>query len=442
MKRLALKFLGNWRIRPQRRPLLLRGARQVGKTWLVRAHAASYESFVEINLEKQAQFIPLFQKKFGDPQQLIRELSLLSGQKIEIGKTLLFIDEIQECKEALLSLRYFKEELSEQAVIAAGSLLEFIFSELSFPVGRIEFLHLFPLNFEEFLMALNREDLVETIKLQDVSRTLAEPLHELLLDYFTTYSLLGGLPEIVKCYAESKDLKLCQNIQQLLIASYREDFHKYAKKTQIQNLRLLFENVPRLLGQKFKYSEIDCELKSRDLSLALTLLEQAGLVYKVYHSSSNGVPLHAQIDPKKFKVFSLDIGLCHRLLGLELSQLYLEKKNLLARRGGIAEQIVAQELISYTPQNESPQLHYWHRETAASSAEMDFVIGKNGQVFPLEVKSQRARSSKSMGIFLEEKKIYANKGFIISKENFSFHDKVQKLPFYALLRNLREQISI
>ncbi len=434
MQRLALKSLEAWKVNPRKRPMLLRGARQVGKTWLVRTHATSYESFVEINLEKQPQFIPLFQKNFGNPIQLLQELSILSGQKITVGKTLLFIDEIQECSEALLALRYFREELPLQHVIAAGSLLEFVFSELNFPVGRIEFFHLFPLNFEEFLLALQREDLVEAIKNQDEKKAMAEPIHELLLDYFSTYSLLGGLPEVLKTYVETKDFRECQNIQQLLVATYREDFHKYAKKTQIQNLRLLFENTSRLLGQKFKYSEINRDLKAQDLAFALNLLEQAGLVYKVYHSSANGLPLQAQIDPKKFKVFFLDVGLCHRLLGLELSQLYLEKKNLLAHRGGVAEQMVAQELMSTTAQNEHPQLHYWHREASAASAEMDFVIARHAQVLPIEVKSQRARSSKSMGIFLDEKKEYVNKGLIVSRENFSFQERVQKLPFYGLMR--------
>lgn len=435
MKRLALKSLEAWKEKAQKRPLLIRGARQVGKTWLVREHARSYENFVELNLEKQPQFLSLFKNHYGNPQKLLQEISLLSGAKVVPQKTLLFIDEIQESSEALMALRYFKEEFPQQYIIAAGSLLEFSFSDLSFPVGRIEFFHLFPLNFEEYLSAMGRDDLIGAIHQvsMDDPKSLSDPVHELLLDYFHIYSLLGGLPEVVKTYMESHDLKECQNIQQILVATYREDFHKYSSREKIENLRLIFQSIPRFLGQKFKYSRVDPYLKSRELSKALLLLLQAGLAYQVYHSSSNGLPLDAQINSQKFKIFFLDAGLCHRILGVELSQLYLERKNILAHRGGLAEQIVAQELISYTSCNESPRLHYWHRESKSSSAEVDFVIPSHDRILPIEVKSNRPRGIKSLKIFLEEKKEYTNRGLIVSGENFS-SQPLLKIPFYSLMK--------
>src|SRR3989338_7715315 len=192
MRRLALNFLQQWGKQNNRRPLLIRGARQVGKTWLVREYARSYPSFVEINLEALPETIPLFRDLYGKPQQLLSALSLLVGKKIQPGETLLFLDEIQGCKEALLGLRYFKENLPQQAVIAAGSLLEFSFQDLSYPVGRIEFLYIFPMNFEEFLLAQNREDLVQAISEATILNPLPPSIHESLIEEVSLYCLLGG----------------------------------------------------------------------------------------------------------------------------------------------------------------------------------------------------------------------------------------------------------
>ncbi len=414
--------------------MLIRGSRQVGKTWLVREHAQLYENFVEINLESHHEFIKLFRDSYGKTHDLLKAISLLSGKKIEVGKTLLFIDEIQESKEALLSLRYFKENLPQQHVIAAGSLLEFAFKDLPFPVGRIEFFHLFPMNFEEYLLATNRKDLVEAILASDSQKPFPEAVHEKLLDEVATYCLIGGMPGVLKTYLETGDLEQSQNIQQIHIASFREDFHKYASRANIEYLRMVFDATPRLLGQKFKYSNIDPGIKSRELSAALYLLEKAGLLYKAFHSSANGLPLGSQINPKKFKVFFLDVGLSHRVLGLTLSQLYLQRRELLANRGAIAEQFVAQQLLSFTPQNQSPQLYYWHRETKSAQAEIDLVTEYNSCVLPIEVKSHKSGGLKSMHLFLREKEKFVSKGLKISQQNYSKEGKIVSIPLYAMLK--------
>lgn len=434
MRRIAVEFLGLWKDQTDRRPLLIRGARQVGKTWLIREHAQSYASFVEINLESDPEYLPLFRDLYGKPEELIKAVSLLSGKKIQPGETLLFIDEIQGSKEALLALRYFREKLPAQHVIAAGSLLEFSFQELSYPVGRIEFFHLFPLNFEEYLLAKGRDDLVQAILSAGPENPLPQPIHQNLLEETALYSLVGGLPETLKTYIESGDLQKCQNSQQIIMAALREDFHKYASKTQVEYLRLLFHGVPRLIGQKFKYSGVDPSIKSRELGAALSLLEQAGLVYKAPHSSANGLPLEAQIDPKKFKVFFLDIGLVQRILGLNLSQLFLERKNLLAHRGALAEQFVAQEILSFTPANQSPGLYYWHREAPSSQAEVDLVIEHHSFVLPIEVKSEGRGNLKSLRLFLKEKAAFAEKGLKISAGNFLQNENILSIPFYALMK--------
>ena len=434
MKRLATDFLDKWRGGKDRRPLLIRGARQVGKTWLVREHGHTYPSFLEINLESEPEYLQLFRENFGKPQKLLPALSLLSGKKIRTGETLLFIDEIQESKEALLSLRYFKEELPDQHVIAAGSLLEFSFEELSFPVGRIEFFHLFPMNFEEFLLAERRDDLIGAILRTDEKNPLPDALHEKLLEEVTLYCLLGGLPEVLKTYVDSGDFQACQTVQQIHVATLREDFHKYASKANIEQLRLLFHGIPRLIGRKFKYSEIDPHIKSRELSSALGLLEKAGLIYKAPHSSARGLPLEAQINPKRFKVFFLDVGLSQRVLGTNLSQLFLEKKELLATRGALAEQFVAQELLSFTPQNQTPRLYYWHREAKSSEAEVDLLTEYDSHILPIEVKSGNKGALKSLHLFLNERGEEVPCGLKVSSANFSRHQKILSVPFYSLLK--------
>ena len=203
---------------------------------------------------------------------------------------------------------------------------------------------------------------------------------------------------------------------------------------------MTFKAVARLLGRKWKYSHVDPDVKSRELGTALNLLEKAGLVYRALHSSANGLPLGAQVNPKRFKVFFVDVGLCQRLLGLPLSQLYLERKDLFSHRGGIAEQFVAQELASLTPPNQTPQLYYWHREEKSAQAEVDFLVEHGPGILPLEVKSADEGRLKSLHLFLKEKEKYVQKAFKISTSNFGRHEKVVSLPFYALLQLKAEDL--
>ncbi len=432
MKRLTLQYLQRWRLRIKRAPLLVRGARQVGKTWLIREFAKNFRSFVEINLESDVEYHQPFREFFGKPDDLIRTLSLLSGKKITPGETLLFLDEIQASKEVLLALRYFKEKLPTLHVIAAGSLLEFTIQDLSFPVGRIEFFHLFPLNFEEYLLALGREDLLSAVREADASKPLPVSVHQLLLEEVSHYGLMGGMPEVVSAYVETKDLSEVQVLQQRLISNFREDFYKYAKRAQLELLRKLFDGIPRLLGQKFKYSHVDPEVRSREMGIALDLLVDAGLAYKIRHTSAQGIPLASQVKESKFKVFALDIGLALRLLGLNLSQLFPERKSLLANRGALAEQFVAQEILSYTPDNDTPRLHYWHRESKSSQAEVDFVIEREASIMPIEVKSEKGGRMKSLNLFIQEHQKFVKSALKISSENFQSHGLISTYPFYAV----------
>lgn len=439
MNRKILKYLERWRSRPGRRPLLLRGARQVGKTWAVRQHGKGYQHFIECNLDERPEYARLVRDLYGTPDKLILALQNLTGVPAIPGKTLLFLDEIQETPEALKSLRYFKEKLPELHVIAAGSLLEFTIKEQSFPVGRVEFAHLFPLDFAEYLEAKGRGDLVEQISAMSHKNPPDHSTHAMLIEESAAYLLLGGMPEVVSAHIEGGSPLECEDILQVITATYREDFFKYASRAKVPYLRKILDNTPRLLGQKFKFSHIDREARSRELGQALSLMVDAGLVYKVFHTSADGIPIGAQEKQEKFKVFVVDVGICGRLLGLRLSDiLHVEKKINHLVSGALAEQFVAQELISMTPPNHRPALHYWHREAKSSQAEIDFVVERDAQIIPIEVKSKVGGAMKSLHLFLSEKNApYAIK---ISQAPWSIHGPIRNIPFYAMGQYLSQKV--
>lgn len=407
MRRNVFSKLQEWKKKRNRKPLLLRGARQVGKTWLLREFGKNFPSFVEINLEAQPELIQLFDQYMGQPQKLIEQLNLILSKKIVPKKTLLFIDEIQESPNALMALRYFHEKLPELDVVAAGSLLEFTLQEMSFPVGRVEFLYLFPLNFYEYLLALGEDELVDYLqkyKYDDQESQISDLIHSRLVNEIKNYCFIGGMPEVVKTYIETKDFQQCFDIQGDLINNFRFDFSKYASRSKVPHLRMLFDSVPTQFSKKFVYANVAEDIKSRELSQALHLLSAAGLVYLCYHSTGNGVPLSAEMNLKKFKVYFLDIGLAIRSLGFKPSELPTTSLSDLVNQGGIMEQFVCQELLSQTEKGSSPMTFYWQRDALNSSAEVDFLIGVGKNVIPIEVKSGKQRFSKSLGIFMNEKK--------------------------------------
>lgn len=433
MKRLLINDLLDWKSKKNRKPLLLRGGRQVGKTFVAREFGKNFDNFVEFNLEAEPSLHSIFKEYFGNPEELIRQLSLLSGQKIEPKKTLLFLDEVQSCKEALISLRYFFEKLPNLHVLAAGSLIEFALKEISFPVGRVEYMHLFPLNFKEFLMACNEEALTQ-IQLKDISQAL----HEKLLKLLKQYIFVGGMPEVVREFITTKNLKECSNIQTTIISNYRDDFNKYSRNANLFNIRKIFDAIPRLLSQKFKYSNVSDDIQSRELSKSLDLLVLAGLAYKCHHSSSNGVPLSSEIDPKKFKLYFIDIGLCLNILGVRIEDFPKFSIQDLINKGGLAEQFMAQEILSITNKNKHPQLFYWGREQKSSSAEVDFIFEHKNELLPFEVKSGVNKGRKSLKIFMDEKNI--KNAFLFSLDSDLNKDKngVQFLPLYSffIVQNL------
>lgn len=425
MQRDRLQDLAIWRTDPHRKPLMLRGCRQVGKSWLVREFAKQFDSFVEINFEKHKLIHPYFSTDLNI-DVILEKLSIFSDNKIEAGKTLLFFDEIQACEGALQSLRYFKEDKPEIHIIAAGSLLDFALNQQGIAVGRVQFMHLYPLSFGEYLTVSGLQRLREFLFKRENDPVIAQQLTE----HLKNYMWLGGMPAVIDAWLQDRSPGICQTIQDEIIESYQIDFHKYAKQHEIPHVTQVFETIPALLGKKFIYSRVDEHLRINVIKNALALLETAGIAILCHHTSAQHLPLGAMQDDKKFKVFYFDIGIAQRLLGLDIKQWLLNPLRL-SNQGEIAEQFVAQEMLAYADYHKQAALYYWHREAKNSNAEVDFITVKNGQIIPVEVKSAHKGSLKSLHLFLESH-THSTFGLKISTEPFSEHDNLVEIPLYAL----------
>jgi uncharacterized protein len=430
MKRDITKELISWKEHRDRYPLIIRGARQVGKSYIVEAFAKdNFKNTVVVNFEFQPQLKDCF--KNLDPVEIINKLQLFLGDNIDKSNTLLFLDEIQECPEAIVALRYFKEKMPSLPVIGAGSLLEFALKNPDFkmPVGRVHFLYLEPLSFSEFLMATGNKQLREYLFSVDVKDKIEDIIHQKLLELLRLYLILGGMPAVVKDYIENRDLISCRNLQTSLLQTYRVDFGKYARTTQHKYLQKVFDSAPRLAGQRIKYSTIDEDVKSRDLKNALMLLQLAGVIKPVYMSSASGLPLGAAINEKKFKLNFIDTGLMQNACGLQ-SEISMAKNFIQINSGSVAEQFVGQELRAYSDSHQESSLFFWARDQRNSSAEVDYVINAGSNIFPLEVKAGKAGTLKSLRLFLKEKK--AKFGIRISQNKLSFSDNILSLPLYMV----------
>jgi len=430
MKRTIDKELNTWKQRADRKVLLVRGARQVGKTYSIRELGKTFTYFLEVNFEENPQ-IGSFFKDSLNPPDINEKLAIFYNTPIKPGKTLLFFDEIQSCPEALRALRFYHEKMPGLHVAAAGSLLEFAISEIpSFGIGRIESLYMYPLTFEEFLPALGNDSLNAAIAAASFEKPLDPVIHEKILDKLRVFWLIGGMPRVVETYIKGKDLKACQVEIDNLVNSLYDDFAKYKSRVPVAFLQEVCRSIVFQTGDKFKYSNVAGENgKAASYKKALDLLVKAGLAYRVYHTSARGVPLGAQIDDKKFKVLIFDTGIFQRILGLDLSEYILSSYQTLVNRGNLAELFVGLALIAAEPPRLRPDLYYWHRESRASNAELDYIIAKNGQIIPIEVKAGTRGQMQSLYFFLEERGLPF--GLRVSGENFSSYDRIKTLPLYA-----------
>ncbi|MBC8209017.1 MAG: ATP-binding protein [Desulfobulbaceae bacterium] len=426
MQRLAEKQIAGWRDSSRRKPLIIRGARQVGKTWLVEnVLAKQFTSFVKIDLEKRRDLHPHFAGNL-EPQSILSHLELTTGRIIP-GQTLLFFDEIQACPRALMALRYFHEEMPELHVVAAGSLLEFAFGKISIPVGRVQYLYMHPMTFYEYLLAMDKEQMAEyTLNRPD---DVAGSIQEIILRELRSYFFVGGMPECVKTYRDSASMLETFQVQSEILDSYRDDFSKYTPQVNTICLDAVFLNVAKSIGEQLKYTRLNDGHSSQMNRKAFDLLVKAKVVHKIPACNPSGLPLGATANPKKFKASMLDIGLMQRLCQLPV-ELELQQENLLAMyRGKLAEQFVAQELLAW----HSSELFYWAREARGSSAEIDFLVVRDGNIYPVEVKSGAGGSLRSLHLMLG-KYTHCPQGLVLYSGTSKKlpEQKLQFLPLYCV----------
>lgn len=430
IRRAIDKELINWKNSVTRKPLLLRGARQVGKSSAIRNLGKSFTHFIEINFDEKKEWTTLFEST-QNLDALLEQISIIENTPIIENETLLFLDEIQTSLPAIHLLRYFYERKPKLHVIAAGSLLEFALKDLpSFGVGRIRSLFMYPISFHEFLLAHNEERLLEKTKEASPILPLPELLHQKLISYYKKFLIIGGMPEAVKSYVISKDLLEVQRILDDLILSIQADFTKYKKRIEPIKIAEVFANVVLQQGEKFTYTYPNATLNNQQIKEILQLLEMAGLVHFVTHTAANGIPLGAEINPKKRKIILFDTGIYQRILKLDISQLLTLENLSVINKGNIAELSVGLELIKNQSPYEKTNLYYWQRESKNSQAEIDYVIQQKEEILPLEVKAGTKGAMQSMFLFLHEKN--TEKGIRISLENFGQMEKIDIYPLYGV----------
>ena len=441
MKRLIDKWLQEWVDDSDRKSLLIRGARQVGKTYSCRELGKRFDEFVEINFEIEPRYIEIFERDL-DPKRIIRDIGLLAAKDIVPGKTLLFLDEIQEAPNALKSLRYFYELMPELHVMAAGSLLDFVLENIGMPVGRVSSLHMYPMSFLEFLLAKGDRRLSELLLEHDHRTALIDPVHDKLIHILAEYLATGGMPEVVRIWMENGNLRKCSKRQAELIETYRQDFSKYVKKYQVKYVELIFNEIPRLIGRKFKFSQLAGNWRKRELAPALDLLLKASVVHSVKHTSASGIPLGGGVNPDRFKAIFLDIGLTQTVLELNPAQWILKPETCLVNRGAISEAFVGQELLAYANPGRKASLYYWHREAHSSKAEVDYLLQQQQNIIPIEVKSGSRGSLRSLHLFLKEKASVSFYGVRFSGHPFSVQENLNSYPLYAVANFMRDEISL
>jgi len=429
IKRLIDKELINWKQSDKRKPILLRGARQVGKTKAVQELGKQFSNYVEINFDSDREIHSVFASDLS-PEKICENISAIKNVPIQPNKTLLFFDEIQACVPAIQSIRYFYEKMPELHLIAAGSLLEFVLEELpSFGVGRIRSMYMYPLSFTEFLVGCGEEILASKLKDASASNPLHPTLHNKFLELFNKFLVLGGMPEVLAKYIENHDIIECTHILDDIIYSFNDDFAKYKKRVPVSRLREVFESVVNQAGGKFVYSNAIPNANHAQIKEALQLLNMAGLVHSVKHTSANGLPLGAGVNPKMQKFLLFDTGIFQRLLKLDIAKAILSKDFNVINKGSIAELYVGLELIKSQSCYQPSELFYWHRESKNGNAEVDYVIQRETEIIPVEVKAGTKGSMQSMYLFMQEKN--KNKGIRISTENFATYNNIDVYPLYA-----------
>lgn len=425
MQRLIMKKLVDWKNKKNRKPLIIRGARQVGKTWIMKEFGKQYfENFVYISFDNNEHMRNVFDMDF-DISRIIAALKIESGQQIDPEKTLLIFDEVQEVPKALAALKYFYENAPEYTIIAAGSLLGVaLHSGTSFPVGKVDFLNLYPLNFQEFLLAAGEEELAILLEKQDY--TLINVFSGKYIDLLRRYYYIGGMPEVVRTYIETGDLEEVRKLQKELLIYYANDFSKHAPIGTVPRLQMVWNSIPMQLAKenrKFIYGAIREGARAKDFELAIQWLSDCGLIHRAYRVKKPGMPLISYMDMSSFKMYMLDVGLLVAQGNLDAKTLLEGNKVFEEFKGALTEQFVAQELTAW-----EMELYYYSAEN--SSGEIDFVIQKGMNIVPIEVKAEENLQAKSLREYC--KKYEPQIVVRTSMSNYREQEWMTNVPLYAI----------
>lgn len=430
-----------WKDAPRRKPLLIRGARQVGKSTAVRQLGKHFKYFIEVNLERQPSIRQLFTKDI-DVFRTCEGISAMAGIPVIAGETLLFIDEIQASQEAIMALRYFKEDYPELHVIAAGSLLEFALGELpSFGVGRIRSLYMYPFSFDEFLLAQGLDITVDYKHKASSDAPLPEAVHHKLIEQLKTFYLIGGMPAAVTEWIASKSYIECARMHHDILDTYQDDFAKYKARTSPALLRKALRSVALQAGNKFVFRQVAEEAHSSAIKEALQLLTLAGLIQPVTHSDGNGLPLGAEENSSYTKYLFLDLGLMQTMLGTPAADVLLASETDFVNKSAASEMFAGLELMKYHDCFQKAEMHYWQNPARGANAEIDYLEAKDGKILPIEVKANTRGSMQSLWLFMRKKGL--SHAIRTSLENFGSFEYIDKeagcarrhvdlLPLYAL----------
>lgn len=426
MYRIAMEKLLNWKQSRHRKPLIIEGARQVGKTWLMKEFGRqAYENTVYINFDSNSRMVELFASDL-DTDRLIMGLELYAGHKIDADNSLLIFDEVQEVPRALTSLKYFCENAPQYHIVCAGSLLGIALHQgTSFPVGKVDFLKLYPLSFKEFLMANGKERFAELLDKQDFQ--MITSFKQTYIDALKHYYYVGGMPEAVQIFAENKDFNEVRTVQKRILAAYEQDFSKHAPNEIVPRLRMLWNSIPSQLAKenkKFIYGLIREGARAKDYETSLMWLCDCGLVHKVSRINTANIPLKAYEDLKAFKLFVVDVGLLSCMVGLR-QQTLLDGNDLFVEfKGALTEQYVCQQLKNVEDLN----IYYYTNDRG--SCEVDFVVDTGEQIIPVEVKAEVNLRAKSLKTYHE--KFSPTVSIRTSMSDYKEEDWLINLPLYAI----------
>ena len=426
MYRTAIEQLYNWKEKQNKKPLIIRGARQVGKTWLMKEFGANaYENSVYISFDNNQRMRDLFSGDF-DIKRIMLGLELYAGHKINPDNTLLIFDEIQEVPKALTSLKYFNENAPEYQIICAGSLLGVALHQgTSFPVGKVEFMDLYPLSFTEFLIAMGKERFVELMKHGDFE--MVKTFKQIYIDMLKYYYFTGGMPEVVLNFSQNSDFYEAREIQERILTAYEQDFSKHAPHDAVPRIRMLWNSIPAQLtkeNKKFIYGLIKDSARAKDYELAMLWLTDCGLVHKVHRVTAPNIPLKGYEDLKAFKLFILDVGLLSCMVRLKQDVLLDGNALFKEFKGALTEQYVLQQLKTIKNIN----AYYWSSES--NNAEIDFLIDNGTDIIPLEVKAETNLQAKSLRTYRDKYK--PNISIRASMSDYKKEDWLVNLPLYAI----------